>query len=347
MKKVIMILVLMCMVILLPLQSFGASKLKDVPNNYWAIKEINYVISKGVMTNFSDGTFKPNDKLTNAQASIMLTKALRLDTKKAPNLTFKDVPKSHPAYKYICTVVGANLISKNATFNPDKYISRQTLAKAISVGFKLKSKNTMTFKDVPVSYWSYPYVNNVYTNQIIVDLKSGNFRIDENVTRAQFAVYIARSMNKDFRPKTPVIKKPIVVRNVYWGMSYSDVKKVEKAPLISDFPSSSGNSMLVYSSSKYSVPMDIVYSFSRNKLDFVMCKMNPDSQEYYSFNEMGYIHDYYSQKLSRELGKTSEYFNNDIDSHTTIWRLSNFDVVLTTDSKDIYTKVIFAYMPKN
>ncbi|WP_434756388.1 DUF4073 domain-containing protein [Paenibacillus amylolyticus] len=77
----------------------AAESFNDVPADLWAADAIAYVQSAGLMTGYQDGTFKPEGKLTRAEA----VKVLNVLFKRTP-LTgagapfFSDVPATHWAY---------------------------------------------------------------------------------------------------------------------------------------------------------------------------------------------------------------------------------------------------------
>ena len=50
---------------------------KDIPSNYKFKEEIMYLVDNDIINGFSDGTFKPKDNLTRAQAAILMEKILR------------------------------------------------------------------------------------------------------------------------------------------------------------------------------------------------------------------------------------------------------------------------------
>ena len=58
----------------------SAAGFPDVPANYWAKKHIDYLVSKGVVKGFPDGTFKPEAKVTREQFAkmIVVAKGLKL-----------------------------------------------------------------------------------------------------------------------------------------------------------------------------------------------------------------------------------------------------------------------------
>jgi hypothetical protein len=62
----------------LSVPSAGASStFRDVPTRHWAANVISAVSSAGLVTGFPDGTFRPEDKITRAQALVILAKALK------------------------------------------------------------------------------------------------------------------------------------------------------------------------------------------------------------------------------------------------------------------------------
>ncbi|WP_145336704.1 S-layer homology domain-containing protein, partial [Paenibacillus xylanexedens] len=76
-----------------------AASFTDVAADLWAADAIAYVQSAGLMTGYSDGTFKPNNKLTRAEA----VKVLNVLFKRTPltgvaTPSFSDVPATHWAY---------------------------------------------------------------------------------------------------------------------------------------------------------------------------------------------------------------------------------------------------------
>ncbi|GAB6991919.1 S-layer homology domain-containing protein [Paenibacillus pini] len=75
------------------------SAFTDVNANNWAAKAIAYVNSAGLMVGYGDNAFKPNSKLTRAEA----VKVLNILFKRTPitvggSVTFTDVPVTHWAY---------------------------------------------------------------------------------------------------------------------------------------------------------------------------------------------------------------------------------------------------------
>lgn len=71
----------------------------DVSADLWAADAIAYVQSAGLMVGYNDGTFKPDSKLTRAEAVKVLNVLFnRTPLTGAVTLTFSDVPATHWAY---------------------------------------------------------------------------------------------------------------------------------------------------------------------------------------------------------------------------------------------------------
>jgi hypothetical protein len=228
MKKISIIAAAFAMSLNLMLPNSGnvqaAASFKDVPNDYWAKKEIAYLVDKAVITGYKDGNFKPNNHVTNAQVATMLVKALQLNTKDRPDPQLKDVPMTHHAYKEIATVIAEGIFPKSQTFNPELPITREAMARALTNAFKLEGMDRSNFVDVPSSYWAYPYIMKVSGNSIATGYLDGTFRPKSTVTRAQFSVFTARAVQTNFRP----IKKQFDLPSTYTPFLY------EKADLNND-----------------------------------------------------------------------------------------------------------------
>ncbi len=84
------------------LNGFGPANYKDVSNNHWAKEAIDFLKTTDIMIGYNDQTFKPNQKLTRAEAVKVLNRLFKrgpLTGVETP--TFKDVSSSYWAFKEI------------------------------------------------------------------------------------------------------------------------------------------------------------------------------------------------------------------------------------------------------
>ncbi len=179
----------------------AASTFKDVPSNHSAKKEIDYLVSQGIIKGYNDGTFRPYNHVTNAQVATMLVRALKLNTNGRPNPSFTDVFSTNPAFKEIATAVDVGIFPKGKTFYPNASISREAMARALVNAFKLQGSEGIYFTDVSDSYWAYPYISTLAANQITTGYPDGSFKPKNVVTRSQFSAFVARSLSESFKPR--------------------------------------------------------------------------------------------------------------------------------------------------
>jgi hypothetical protein len=174
------------------------SKFKDVPDDFWAKTEIEFLSSKGIIKGFSDGAFRPDQPVKRVQAAIMITRALGLDTSNRPNPGFQDIKNlDKEAYNAIAAVVDEGIFPKGKTFRPNEALSRADMAVALVKAYDLKGTYHKPITDV--SKELYPYVSALAANGITKIYQDGTFKPNNTVTRAQFSVFFARVLEPSFR----------------------------------------------------------------------------------------------------------------------------------------------------
>lgn len=159
--------------------------------NHWAKTSIDVLIAKGLLTGYSDGTFRPDLGLTRAEAIKVITTYLGLEGQVS---SFKDVASTHWANAFIGAAAQAGLMTgyMDGTFRPNEKISRSELAALITRAFKLTGTGNTSFKDVKGNNWSYKYIDALASNKITTGYADGTFKPERETTRAEFATMIAR-----------------------------------------------------------------------------------------------------------------------------------------------------------
>jgi hypothetical protein len=172
------------------------SDFKDVKPSYWAYNEIKELKSRGIAEALVNNEFAPNKEITRAQAARMIVKMAGSELHSYKDVSFKDVPKSHPDYKYIALTVDRGIFSgkSSTTFDPDGKLTRAQMAKILSIAFNLKGTGKQSFPDVKKNHWANEYINILFSNKITSGTK-GNFLPNDYITRGQQAVFLYRVMN--------------------------------------------------------------------------------------------------------------------------------------------------------
>ena len=94
----------------------------DVKKGSNGYEEIAFAVEKGFISGFSDGTFRPNEKLTRAQMAKILVKAYNLNS--SSSYQFNDVQKGYWAEPFISTMAlsGVTYGFGDNTFRPEEFV---------------------------------------------------------------------------------------------------------------------------------------------------------------------------------------------------------------------------------
>ncbi len=105
----------------------------DVSSSHWAYPIIESLIEPGLFVGYPDGTFKPEQIMTRAEALTVLMKLSGGDPT-AEQVQIEDVNTTHWAYTQVATAVKSGVISLSSDqkFNPDDLFSRADLAMSLS-----------------------------------------------------------------------------------------------------------------------------------------------------------------------------------------------------------------------
>ena len=141
----------------------GATKFSDASDD-WYSKAVNYVVGKGLISGYPNGTFKPNESITRAEFAQMISGYIK--NEKAGSSDFQDV-KDHWAKEAIDKLYG----NKNVTGYPDgsfKPNAKITRAEAVTILNSVFNRNTNKnslnnvntsslnkFSDVNEGFWAY------------------------------------------------------------------------------------------------------------------------------------------------------------------------------------------------
>ncbi|MGY4688879.1 N-acetylmuramoyl-L-alanine amidase [Salibacterium sp. K-3] len=208
MKKANMYMVLM-FAVLLAVQPFiggktaeAVDRFSDVDNSHWAADEIEYLAEENVADGDASGNFRPDEPLTRAQASVMITSALDQDGLYPGIASFSDVDSDFWAYASIERAAQMEIFQgKNGNFNPNGSIEKaQVAAVAARAFFGSESKDaagSVDFGDIDDDFWAKGYIKTLVDHNIVED--TGQFEPNEAATRAEFSAYLARTMNEDLR----------------------------------------------------------------------------------------------------------------------------------------------------
>ena len=141
----------------------SATRFSDASDD-WFSKAVNYVVAKGLISGYPDGTFKPNESITRAEFAQMISGYVKNEKKSTTD--FQDV-KDHWAKDAIDKLYGNKNVSgyPDGSFKPNAKITR---AEAVTILNSVFDRNTTAlslnnvnksalnkFSDVNEGFWAY------------------------------------------------------------------------------------------------------------------------------------------------------------------------------------------------
>ncbi len=142
-----------------------SSTFNDVAKGCWAANYIGYMQQFGIVTGYTDGSFRPNAPVTRAEFAAI---ASRFEKLTQGSKSFTDVPDTHWAVKYINFAATRGWVTGYAdgTFKPEHSITRAEVAAVTCRLLERSADQTYirshigelrTFVDVTESHWAYWY----------------------------------------------------------------------------------------------------------------------------------------------------------------------------------------------
>ncbi|TWI59833.1 S-layer homology domain-containing protein [Halalkalibacter nanhaiisediminis] len=175
----------------------ATNKFSDVKADAWYKNNVEYLVGNGVLDGFTDGTFRPIENVTRAQAAKMLAVSLGLEVIKTPTLDFKDTKNDAWYAGYVAALVDAGIVEgyENGTFKPNASITRAAFAKMVVEAYNLEKDATakVELNDLVPGAWYEEYVTTLFSLGVVGGKGAGKFEPNSNVTRAESAAFLHRT----------------------------------------------------------------------------------------------------------------------------------------------------------
>lgn len=197
------------------------TKFTDIQEGYWAIPHIAYATGTSVINGYEDGTFRPENQVTFAEAVKMIVCTLRYNSA---------VTVTDPWYTGYINVANSIGVTKGAASNPDTPATRGLIAKLISNmldttplefsgydanGKPVYSKGSGKFQDSVNNTESddgifMGYYENTITgsdegltkSQVLIDGKK--YTLSSSLSKTDFADYLGRSVKYVYDNKNQI-----------------------------------------------------------------------------------------------------------------------------------------------
>lgn len=202
-------LILLCLLCQLAL---AFTSFKDVTANHPAYDSVSNVVNVyGIMSGFSDNTFRGQENINRYQFAGILNSSLaylerisgrNLMVKTSSQDKFSDVPVDHWASKAVDNVANRYQVMggfSDSTFQGQKTLTRLELSVILGkIVFKIEGKEKYTvnpyFEDVDRKHWAFKYVQKLVDMRMIA--AGGRLSGDEPVSRYEVALAMDMFLQK-------------------------------------------------------------------------------------------------------------------------------------------------------
>ena len=165
----------------------------DVSVSAWYADAVRQMTGFGLVNGYTDGTFKPNAKITRAEFVAILSRFPHTDI--GTDKSFADVPRTNWAYNAVQTALAQGWISAGTNFRPNAPITRAEFA-AIAARFDDKNTDTSSkFTDI-ASHWAKNEIGIAANKGWINGYPDGTFRPNQYITRAEAMTLVNRVLNR-------------------------------------------------------------------------------------------------------------------------------------------------------
>lgn len=191
---------------------YASPHFADIPTSHEAYKEVSYLVDQGVIKGYNVNgkqMFKPGENVKRWQVAKMVLLAAGIDAPNTTKSSFKDVTAGSEVSMYVEKAVQLGILAptSSTTFSPYIAITRDEMAKALAVAFKLDVSKyeslQVPFTDIKSSNPYYKYISAIYYSGITKGT-AGKYLPKNNVTRSQFALFVARADSSTYRLPLPV-----------------------------------------------------------------------------------------------------------------------------------------------
>lgn len=204
------LLVVMMAFVVLPGESLAKS-FSDVRMDTETGRAIDYLSERGVVSGYSDGTFRPGNDVTRAQAAKIVAGALKMESfmSKNPEVVseypedfrpqpFRDLATTNAYFEPVIALRewGAMVGYDDNTFKPNNQLTRAQIAKILTRAYALPSAEyaprDKVFRDVDRASERHGFIQTMYALGVMPETSAGYFSPDKRVTRGELALYIYR-----------------------------------------------------------------------------------------------------------------------------------------------------------
>lgn len=173
----------------------------DVPETNVHYDNIYNLAGRDIVTGYPDGTYRPAGHLTRAEASVILAKALQLDTSEYADPEFTDLKKGAWYYDEVAVLTELGILNGygNGKFGPNDKLTRSQMASILTFAYNLYAPETtqIPFVDVAQTSWYYSFVQSLYYYDVTAGTTKTTYSPNAFVRRDAMASFVVNAEEAD------------------------------------------------------------------------------------------------------------------------------------------------------
>ncbi|WP_405110191.1 Ig-like domain-containing protein [Paenibacillus sp. FSL K6-1217] len=180
---------------------------------------------KAYMTGYADGTFKPGNSITRAEAASIIARTFSQSAITA-GVAYSDVAAGHWAADAIGQVTRSGIMKGYGagSFKPNQTITRAEMATILSRLITSAQDHAAGFSDI-AGHWAQTAIERMSQAGIITGYEDGTFRPDQTLTRAEAVTIVNRALG--IAPLTNAVQKWTDVPASYWAFGSIQAASVD------------------------------------------------------------------------------------------------------------------------
>lgn len=194
----------------------AATPLKDI-EGHWAQDAIEFLYKNEIVTGLPNGQFGSNQQISRKDAALMITRAMDLpfEEKADEPAPFQDIKTGSYYYGAVVVAVEAGYFTghPDGSFKPDGQLTRAEMAKVLVEAYELNNEGGRIFADVTEGAWHFEPIQTLVSHRITTGYPDRTFKPGNSISRAEFALLLARAMDDQFRDYS-IHQEEIVVEQI-------------------------------------------------------------------------------------------------------------------------------------
>lgn len=174
-----------------------ASSFPDVAEDHENFTAIEYLDEKGVINGYANGTFKPENKVTRAEAAKMIVEAFSIKHEGNYEEVFGDAKNGEWFFEYVMALKEVGIVNgyEDGNFKPHDSVTLAETLKMVLMAAKINlpvNVSGKVFLDVENDIWYAPHALHAKNYNIVMPGDDGKLNANEAMSRANFAEILYR-----------------------------------------------------------------------------------------------------------------------------------------------------------